>query len=49
VVAGLERLLRLAPGLLRLLEVDLARHVRGLGEHDDLVRADLEEAADDGE
>src|SRR6185295_15277458 len=48
-VAGLERLLGLAPGLLGLLEIDLGRHVRGLGHHHDLVRPDLHEAADDGE
>ena len=49
VVAALERPFRLAASLLRLLEVDLARHVRRLGHHDDPVRPDLQEAADDGE
>ena len=44
-----ERLLRLAAGLLGLLEVDLRRHVGRLGHHHDLVRPNLEEAAGDGE
>ena len=48
-VAALERLLGLAARLLGLLEVDLGRHVGRLGHHDDLVRPDLEEAADDRE
>ena len=48
-VAALERLLGLAARLLRLLEVDLGRHVGRLGHHDDLVGPDLEEAADDRE
>src|SRR5689334_8478335 len=49
VIAGLERPFRLAPRFLGLLEVDLARHVGRLGHHDDPVRADLQEAADDRE
>src|SRR6266404_5662798 len=49
VVAGFERLLGLATRLLGLLEIDLRGHVGGLGQHDDLRRQDLEEAADDRE
>ena len=45
----LERTLGLAPGLLRPLEVDLARQVGRLGHHHDPVRSHLEEAADDRE
>ena len=48
-VAGLERALGLAAGLLGLLEVDLAGHVGRLGHDHDLVGPDLEEPADDGE
>src|SRR5699024_2578359 len=47
--ALLERSLRFAASLLRGLEVDLGRKVRGLGHHDDLVRANLDEASRDGE
>ena len=46
---ALERPLGLAPGFLRLLEIDLAGHVGGLGHHHDLVRPDLQEPADDRE
>src|SRR5262249_1180378 len=46
---SLERPFRLAPRLLRPLEVDLARHVGRLGHHDDAVGPDLEEPADDRE
>ncbi len=49
VIARFERPFRLAAGFLRLLEIDLAGHVGGLGHHDDLVRADLDEAAHDRE
>src|SRR5659263_471621 len=48
-VAALEHLLGPAARLLGLLEVDLRRHVGGLGHHHDLVRQHLEEAADDRE
>src|SRR4051794_40664634 len=47
--ARLEGAFRFATCLLRLLEIDLGRHVGGLRHHDDLVRPDLHEAADDGE
>src|SRR3974377_2359530 len=49
VVAALEGALGLATGLVGPLEVDLGRHVRELGHDDDLVRADLDEAARDRE
>src|SRR5262245_27303616 len=49
VIPGLERALRLATRLLGLLEIDLAGHVGGLRHHDDAIRADLQEAADDRE
>jgi hypothetical protein len=48
-VPGLERALGLTASLLGLLEVDLGRHVGGLGHHDDLVRPHLDEATGDGE
>src|SRR5207237_3015747 len=46
---GFERPLCLAACLLGPLEVDLRRHVRGLGHDHDLVRADLDEATRDRE
>src|SRR3954462_4276791 len=46
---ALQRLLGLAAGFLGPLEGDLGRHVGGLGHDDDLVRQDLEKAADDRE
>src|SRR6185369_5808995 len=48
-VARLEDLLGLLPRFLGSLQMDLGRHVGRLGHHDDLVRQDLEEAADDRE
>jgi hypothetical protein len=47
--ARLECPFRLAARLLRTLQIDLRCEVGRLGHHHDLVRADLDEATDDGE
>src|SRR3989442_9024647 len=49
VVAALERPLRLPPGLAGRLQADFRGEVGGLGHDDDLVRPNLDEAAEDGE
>ncbi len=46
VIAALERALRLTTSLAGPLQVDLRGEVGGLGHDDDLVRADLDEAAE---
>ncbi len=47
--AAFDDALGLATGPFRPLDVDLGGHVGGLGQDDDAVRADLDEAAEDGE